>query len=333
MVNELINKELDNNHQNSEGVGIEKDDLIKETPIDNIGQVKFEVENKKAVRLHDFENKNENYRNSLDVSSEIGQRTKDKLDDLNEDAIYIGDVFEVAIEIIDKQKIPVTAENISLERRLESLPPEKSEKLIKEILIDIEKNRQDLGEGMSSQVFTTGDKKFCIKKISIDEESIKSVGGNSIEIEFDYQERASLLGIRTPTPIAVFDTSKQEKFFIMETITGHTLKYLLKEPSKTPKEFNAEQSISKLKYFIELMEKNNINHGDLKSRNIMIDKNGELVIIDWGLASSKNEIDARYEEKEKRRAKGEFGGGIGKRLDSKQLKEITELLTKLQKKI
>lgn len=223
-------------------------------------------------------------------------------------------------------------EKFVIERMHEALDPRRAEKIVNVVFSDIEKNRNDLGEGMTSKVFTAGGDEFCVKRIEIEEADIKTVGGNTIEVEFDFQERVYNLGVRTPMPLVVFRTAKNERFFVMETIFGNNLKELLKNPSKTPPGFDANKNKEKLKSFLELLENNDFNHGDLKSRNVMIDENGELVLIDWGLASSKKDAISKYEDRERRRKAGEIVG-VGRRLDSRQFTEISKNLDRLAKKL
>ncbi len=80
----------------------------------------------------------------------------------------------------------------------------------------------------------------------------------------------------------VFDVDLKEKTITMQYINGKKLKKII---DKAPEEYG-----KKIGLMVKKLHKNNIIHNDLTTSN-MIEKDGEIYLIDFGLASKSKRIE------------------------------------------
>lgn len=162
---------------------------------------------------------------------------------------------------------------------------EKTELIIKFLeQLTIDSNRVELGKGANGAVYAFGDNRFgdfCLKKVH--KSPLMKV--LTIEEEHEYQEEVYKLGITTPrTLMTVLNHETREEFFIMERIDGYSIFDTLSDKTLLPEVFNYGQFFKKLSDQINKLHENRIHHRDLHAGNVMIDNDGNPVIIDFGSA-------------------------------------------------
>jgi len=160
---------------------------------------------------------------------------------------------------------------------------------IKGTLLEIlEKPHQPLGEGATAEVYTVANKPYCFKEITKD--SIKlfkmeDIATNSIEVELEIQMKATEAGVRSPVPyFDIQDKVNNRRIIVMERIFGNTFQEIIDGKEELPENFNFKAFSEKLKKMVDLLHEHNIHHCDLFPRNIMTDKDGSPVIIDYGIS-------------------------------------------------
>ena len=94
---------------------------------------------------------------------------------------------------------------------------------------------------------------------------------------------AKRIGINVPF---VLDLDKKEWIMIIEKIDGKPLK----EYSNTDYQ-GLDKIYAKLGEYMGLLHSNSIIHGDLTTSNVLLDKKGEIWIIDFGLGYSSTQIE------------------------------------------
>lgn len=154
-----------------------------------------------------------------------------------------------------------------------------TEQVENEVLARIEeigKTGRVIGEGSTAKVFICeSDPQVCYKIIANNK-----VFRISTEQEMKLQDSA-LRCARVPKPLFCIK-GKNVEALIMERIKGHTLQEILEGGAELPKEFQFERAFEEIDQFIKNLNTNRIYHRDLAEKNIMIDKEGNPWIIDFG---------------------------------------------------
>lgn len=163
----------------------------------------------------------------------------------------------------------------------------RNEEAILSCLERMDRKKVKIGMGNNAEVFgVEGEPLFeniCVKKIL----KYPKVKINSIEAEFEFQEAVHDLNIKTPRNILmVRNNETKEEFILMEKIRGASLGDILDPQSNVliPDTYNHEQFFETLKKMVDTMHENNIYHRDLHSGNVMVDEEGNPVVIDFGAA-------------------------------------------------
>ena len=152
-----------------------------------------------------------------------------------------------------------------------------------------------LGFGKTGSVHTTESRSnACLKIVSN-----KNVGGNDVGAEMGFLDTLSdtdklrSAGIRremvAPKPIACLKRSVGNDYLVMETINGFTLRDLVNFDlyHLLPNNFDYKHFFTELNEIVKKMNEGlNIYHRDLSEGNVMVDENGQPVIIDFGDACS-----------------------------------------------
>ena len=110
---------------------------------------------------------------------------------------------------------------------------------------------------------------------------------NSGNEEMSFLKELSEKKFPVPAPVCCAQTNKAEYVF-MELIDGLSIEELVKggahEESEILENINFNEFFKELKELIDKMHREGIHHRDLHEGNVMIDKKGKPVIIDFGTA-------------------------------------------------
>ena len=163
-----------------------------------------------------------------------------------------------------------------------------------ECIKSLEIKATPIGEGGNAVVYAalgTNFDRICLKKIK----EKPQIMYNDIDKEHQFQIMARNAGVRTPFSIMSIKTDDGE-YLIMEKIEGSSIEEIIQKPELLSEKFNFKTFCDSLEDQIAKMHKAGIYHRDLHSRNVMIDKEGLPVIIDFGTATEGTGSDFTYEE-------------------------------------
>ena len=138
----------------------------------------------------------------------------------------------------------------------------------------------ELGQGSMGRVFLAEDvhkKRKVALKMMLENQS-------QLQEKRFLREAQAMSKLSHPNIIKIYEISKDQghHFFTMRYIEGETLSEWIRHKRLT---FNKSVEITtKIAHAIHYAHKNNVLHRDLKAGNIMLNKNGEPIIMDFGLA-------------------------------------------------
>jgi len=98
--------------------------------------------------------------------------------------------------------------------------------------------------------------------------------------------KAKKTGVPTPT---IFLVDVKNATIIMEFIEGKQVKQLLNEVSETER----QHLCFKIGELIGILHKNGIIHGDLTTSNMILNSEGKIFFVDFGLGEKSKELEAR----------------------------------------
>lgn len=151
------------------------------------------------------------------------------------------------------------------------------------------KKIEEIGHGAMGKVYKAED--LALQRIV----SLKILGPNfirnEIELERFYAEARATAQLFHTNIVMVYDVGQMgdEHFIAMEFIEGVDLMSLIENKTQfTPHQviYIAKQMIKALAY----SHRQGIVHRDIKPKNIMINRAGEVKIVDFGIASVKNQV-------------------------------------------
>lgn len=146
---------------------------------------------------------------------------------------------------------------------------------------------EKLGEGNLAKVFSVGHINPCCIKIIKKEESEVSQDSYSLDHEFDFQSTVSRMSrkdrVQIPRVLSSFsDSDYGLNFFFMDKVDGHSLRQIFNGEANLPENFDMDIFFEKLEKFIEDFNNDGYHHRDLHAGNIMVDRDGNPWVIDFG---------------------------------------------------
>ncbi|MBC3916865.1 protein kinase [Undibacterium sp. CY18W] len=141
--------------------------------------------------------------------------------------------------------------------------------------------KQRLGEGGFGQVHEAWDTKLC-RPVAI--KQLKALEGMAQPASLIKEARLAA-SLKHPAFVKVFAIEEEDnsQSIVMELVPGHTLKQLLQQ-----EKVSEQQAINIINQVAEAMQEahaSGLIHGDLKPSNLMVEPDGRVRILDFGLAS------------------------------------------------
>ncbi|NUM36233.1 MAG: protein kinase [Candidatus Brocadiae bacterium] len=183
----------------------------------------------------------------------------------------------VSLHSLDQTKTLLQQTTDSTAPQAEQFPEEKGKKQFGRYTI-----LSQLGEGGMGVVYKAYDpaldRVVALKVITSSRQQSK------ISIERFQIEARATASLKNPYIINIYDIGEEKDlyYFTMDFIDGDTLENFIK--NKQISKQNALKLMAKICRGIDYAHSQNIIHRDLKPANIMIDKNGDPRIMDFGLA-------------------------------------------------
>jgi tRNA A-37 threonylcarbamoyl transferase component Bud32 len=176
--------------------------------------------------------------------------------------------------------------------------PRLSESIKQEILVIVENIQETfgdtnyfLGNGATAEVYVLPKAPhLCTKYISNQERYNEN---NHLRMEFEILTSISSLvieNVRSPKPAFLRIHPSEGHSYGMEKVEGQNLSILLEKPREheeliaIAKKLDKEKIVTSILAYVRAMHHQKITHNDLFKRNIMLDKEGNLFIIDFGKA-------------------------------------------------
>lgn len=156
------------------------------------------------------------------------------------------------------------------------------------------------GNGGTAEVYEVlGHPKICAKFIT---NQARYNENNHLRTEFALMKAVRELHyghVRTPKPYFLRIHSRDGHSFAMEKVDGKNLSQIIERPAECAefvalaKKLDREQVLAELTQFVGLVHEKGITHNDLFQRNIMLDRGGNLFVIDFG-KGKKDETEALH---------------------------------------
>lgn len=173
--------------------------------------------------------------------------------------------------------------------------PEEMEKLRqfdREVMLAFKDHDNFLGNGATAEVYAMRENDaYCVKFIT---DQARYNENNSIRVEFErlsqVYEQTKGATVRAPHPKFLRIHPKEGHAYGMEKIHGASLSQILETPDKYPELITLAKAVDRtavqadLQSFVSQMHEGGVTHCDLYKRNIMLDRDGRLCVIDFGKA-------------------------------------------------
>ncbi|PXX45337.1 serine/threonine-protein kinase [Undibacterium pigrum] len=150
--------------------------------------------------------------------------------------------------------------------------------------------KKRLGEGGFGQVHEAWDSKLC-RPVAI--KQLKAIAGtegpgSTIQTTSLLKEARLTASLKHPAFVKIFAIEEEDnsQSIVMELVPGLTLKQLLQQHPQQP--LPEQQAINIISQVAEAMQEahaSGLIHGDLKPSNLMVQPDGKVRILDFGLAS------------------------------------------------
>ena len=143
---------------------------------------------------------------------------------------------------------------------------------------------KDLGKGSYGKVYLVHDEKnFYAMKTA----NIQRMNEMKEQAKIYINEKNIMFSIKHPFIISIITTFKTKDFlfFLLEYIDGINLRDHMNSPKRELRNLNESKFfLGTMALVLHYLQKQKIIHRDLKPSNIMIDSNGYLKVIDFGVA-------------------------------------------------
>lgn len=147
--------------------------------------------------------------------------------------------------------------------------------------------KKRLGEGGFGQVHEAWDSKLC-RPVAIKQLKATEGAGSAIQTSSLLKEARLAASLKHPAFVKIFAIEDEDNShsIVMELVPGLTLKQLLQQHPEQP--LPEQQAINIISQVAEAMQEahaSGLIHGDLKPSNLMVEPDGKVRILDFGLAS------------------------------------------------
>ena len=143
---------------------------------------------------------------------------------------------------------------------------------------------KELGSGAYGKVYLVHDKKrFYAMKTA----EIQAMGQMKEMAELYINEKNIMYSIEHPYIVSIMNTFKTREylFFLMEFVDGMTLRKYLNDKNRKSRDLKEAQYYGGLlSSVLSYLQKKKIIHRDLKPDNLMLEYNGYIKVIDFGVA-------------------------------------------------
>ncbi|BBB58366.1 hypothetical protein UNDKW_0093 [Undibacterium sp. KW1] len=150
--------------------------------------------------------------------------------------------------------------------------------------------KKRLGEGGFGQVHEAWDSKLC-RPVAIKQLKATEGAGSAIQTSSLLKEARLAASLKHPAFVKIFAIEDEDNShsIVMELVPGLTLKQLLQQNSQQAQQpLPEQQAINIISQVAEAMQEahaSGLIHGDLKPSNLMVEPDGKVRILDFGLAS------------------------------------------------
>ncbi len=171
------------------------------------------------------------------------------------------------------EKINWTAENTAEKMQM-------YEQLVFEEIERLGKNGYAIGDGKTAEVLILKEQSgVCLKAIGKKDKCL-----NRANMEMEFLDKMAELGFPVPKAICALETEEGKDYLFMERVEGFSVNDFVTKNlfSELPPNFDFMKFFKELRDIAAKMHEKKIFHRDLRGGNIMIDKSGKPVIIDFG---------------------------------------------------
>ncbi len=137
-----------------------------------------------------------------------------------------------------------------------------------------------LGEGGFGQVFEAWDSKLC-RSVAL--KRLKNLGGGAANNLIHEARMGAALEHAAFVKVHAIEDDDDSQTIVMELVRGQTLKQVL-QTALPPVELTLD-IVMQIAQAMQVAHASGLVHGDLKPSNLILDPNGKVRILDFGLAS------------------------------------------------
>ena len=153
---------------------------------------------------------------------------------------------------------------------------------------------EELGYGTYGKVYLVHDgKKFYAMKTA----DIQVMCGNKVLAQYYLNEKSIMLSINHPFIVRLINTYKTSEliFFLMEYVEGISLRQYMEKRESSLRNINEAIFYGAILFIVlNYLQKMRIIHRDLKPENLMIETDGYLKVIDFGIAKDLSGKDSTH---------------------------------------